>query len=86
MYGTHVSESLRKQFHNGFDAPESPDSAAFPVANLVVMLQIVFLLMLGKEIAEAFGCHVYAKKAIEIILESYKTQLPKEMTEAFGRN
>ena len=57
MYGTHVSESLRKQFHNGFDAPESPDSAAFPVANLVVMLQIVFLLMLGKEIAEAFGCH-----------------------------
>lgn len=30
--------------------------------------------------------NVYAKKAIEIILESYKTQLPKEMTEAFGRN
>lgn len=30
--------------------------------------------------------NVYAKKAIEIILESYKTQLPKEMTEAFGRD
>ena len=30
--------------------------------------------------------NVYAKKAIEIILESYKTQLPKEMTEACGRN
>ena len=30
--------------------------------------------------------HVYAKKAIEIILESDKTKLPKETTEAFGRN
>ena len=30
--------------------------------------------------------NVYAKKAIEIILESYKTQLPKEMMEAFGRD
>jgi len=30
--------------------------------------------------------HVYAKKAIEIILESCKTQLPKETTEAFGRD
>ena len=30
--------------------------------------------------------NVYAKKAIEIILASDKTQLPKEMTEAFGRD
>ena len=46
---------LYKDLYNGFDAPEAPYSAALGVPDIVSVLQIVFLLMLGKVGAEAFG-------------------------------
>ena len=48
---------LYKDLYNGFNAPEAPDPAALVIPDFVVMFQVVFLLMLGKIGAEAFGCH-----------------------------
>ena len=48
---------LYKYLYNGFDAPEPPDPAALVVPDVVGMLQVVFLLMLGKIGTEAFGGH-----------------------------
>ena len=46
--------SLHEDLYNGFNTPEAPDPAALVIPDFVVMLQVVFLLMLGKVRAEAF--------------------------------
>ena len=48
---------LYEDLYDGFNSPEPPDSAALVIPDFVVMLQVVFLLMLGKVRAEAFGSY-----------------------------
>ena len=48
---------LYEDLHNGFNTPEAPNPAALGVPDIIVVLQIVFLLMLGKIGAEALGGH-----------------------------
>lgn len=48
---------LYEDLYNGFNAPEAPDSATLVVPDIVGVLQVVFLLMLGKVCAEALGSY-----------------------------
>ena len=48
---------LYEDLYNGFNAPEAPDSATLVVPDIVGVIQIVFLLMLGKVCAEALGSY-----------------------------
>ena len=49
--------SLHEDLYNGFNTPEAPNPAALGVPDIIVVLQAVFLLMLGKVRTEAFGSH-----------------------------